>query len=344
MRRVAVAGAGRIGEVHLRTLARHPDVGEVLLHDPDVPRAEALAAAPGAGGRIRLAGSAEALFAEGVDAVVIASPTPTHAELLERAIQACLPVFCEKPVAVDLAETRRLAELARRTGARVQVGFHYRFDPALRDMAARLPTGGPGPFLRIHSTTGFEPSADYLAGAGGIIADKLVHELDLLRWLTGSEVASIAALAPRPTSATGFGGEPLTVGLLLELAHGGLAAVWGAYRSAAGFDLVVEAEVPTEVLVVGNRRAPSEAVAPLPPSSVTDFRERFAEAYEAELEAFLDFAAGDGPSPCDLDEAVRTQRVVETAQVALARREIVVVDDDGGAGGGSDSSPRRWRS
>jgi myo-inositol 2-dehydrogenase/D-chiro-inositol 1-dehydrogenase len=275
---VAVAGAGRIGEVHIRTLTTCPDVGEVLLYDPDGVRAEGMA-----------------------------------------------------------------AELARRAGAQVQVGFHYRFDPALEGLAARLPAGGAGPFLRIHSTTGFEPSAEYLAGAGGIVADKLVHELDLVRWLTGCEVAAVTAVAARPAWATGPGVEPLTVGLLLQLARGGLAAVWGAYRSAAGFDLVVEVETPTEVLVVGNRRVPSETVAALGPSSVTDFRDRFAEAYTAELHAFLAFAAGGGPSPCDLDEVVRTQCVVEAAEAALAQGKVVVVEDVGGAGGASGPSPGRWR-
>ncbi|MFW3171778.1 Gfo/Idh/MocA family oxidoreductase [Geodermatophilus sp. CPCC 206100] len=310
--RVGVAGAGRIGEVHVRSLAGLAAVGEVVLFDPDPDRVAALAAAHGA---VPVA-SVDALFAAGLDALVIASPAPTHADLLERALAAGLPTFCEKPVAADVAETERLAGLARDSGCPVQVGFHYRFDPALRALASAAPERLA---LRVHSTTEFAPSAEYLAGAGGIVADKLVHELDMVRWMTGSEVAAVAAMGPGP--------DPLSAALVLHLSDGTLATVWGAYRSAAGFDLVVEAETPTRVLVVGNRRQPDEDVAVLAPSTVTDFRDRFAAAYVAEMAAFVDLAVRGGPNPCSLDEAVRTQRLVSAVQGALARREVVVVED-----------------
>jgi myo-inositol 2-dehydrogenase/D-chiro-inositol 1-dehydrogenase len=262
------------------------------------------------------------LFAQ-VDALVIASPTTTHVELLDRAMDAGLPVFCEKPVAAELAQVEALAERSRRTNCPVQVGFHYRFDPALRQLAARA-AGEEPQFVRVHSTTEFAPSSEYLAGAGGLIADKLVHELDMVRWMTGSEVTSVAAL---PAVGAPPEAEAMTAAVVLQLADGGLASIWGGYRSVAGFDLVVEVETPRQVQVVGNRRPPGALPATVPPSEVVDFRDRFTAAYRAELDAFLALARGDGPNLCDLDEAVRTQRLVEAARTALDEGRLVRVVD-----------------
>ena len=315
--RIGLAGAGRIGEVHLRTLAGHRAVSHVQLYDPDRARAEALADAHGA----RAVASVEQLV-EGIDGLVIASPTPTHVPLLETALSAGLPTFCEKPVAAELPDVERLAERSAQTGCPVQVGFHYRFDPALLDLEARSADYAGPRLLRVHSTTEFAPSAEYLAGAGGLIADKLVHELDMIRWLTRSEVTRVAAL---PAVGAPRDGETMTAAVSLELADGGLAAVWGGYRSVAGFDLAVELETPEAVWVVGNRRPVGERSESVPPSTVADFRDRFADAYHAELDAFLALARGAGPNRCDLREAVRTHYLVAAARTALVEGRVVAV-------------------
>jgi myo-inositol 2-dehydrogenase / D-chiro-inositol 1-dehydrogenase len=319
--RVGLAGAGRIGEVHLGTLANHPAVAEVRLYDPDLQRCRALAQQHGA----RASASVNELL-DGIDALVIASPTPTHVELLDGALERGLPSFCEKPVAEQLADVEELSERATRIGCPVQVGFHYRFDPALRDLAARSTGTGPR-MLRVHSTTEFAPSADYLARAGGLVADKLVHELDMVRWLTGSEVVRVAAVPARGTGDGPASGAAMTAALTLELDDGGLASVWGGYRSVAGFDLSVEVETAEEVWVVGNRRQVSDAPQTVQPSAVADFRDRFVDAYRAELDAFLALAAGNGSNPCDLSEAVRTQRLVAAAQLALTEGRMVSLVD-----------------
>jgi myo-inositol 2-dehydrogenase/D-chiro-inositol 1-dehydrogenase len=244
-------------------------------------------------------------------------------------MDAGLSVFCEKPVAAEPAEVQALAERSRTSGCPVQVGFHYRFDPALRNLADRSAASSGPRLLRVHSTTEFAPSAEYLAGAGGLIADKLVHELDMVRWLTGSEVTRVAALpavgAPRDA-------ETMTAAVTLELADGGLAAVWGGYRSVAGFDLAVEVETPEIVMVVGNRRPVGETSEQVPPSLVVDFRQRFVDAYRAELDAFLALARGVGPNRCDLQEAVRTGLLVEAARTALEEGRVVDVSGQPAAG------------
>jgi myo-inositol 2-dehydrogenase/D-chiro-inositol 1-dehydrogenase len=264
---------------------------------------------------------------EEAEALVIASPTPTHVGLLRLAMSAGVPVFCEKPVASALSEVEELAALARQTSSPVQIGFHYRFDPALRDLLDRLrPVSGPR-YLRVHSTTEFAPSQGYLAAAGGLVADKLIHELDMIRWMSGSEVVRVAALPGRDSA---DGSEPMTAALTMELADGGLATVWGGYRSVAGFDLTVEVETPEVVLVAGNRRVVSQESRTVPPSTVTDFRDRFAEAYQAEIQAFIEVARGGMESPCTMDEALRTHRLVSFTQAALRAGRVVDATGDAG--------------
>jgi myo-inositol 2-dehydrogenase/D-chiro-inositol 1-dehydrogenase len=224
-------------------------------------------------------------------------------------------------VAAELSTIQQLAGRAEQCSIGVQVGFHYRFDPMLQALSDRVRTSGGQRWMRVHSTTEFAPPEDYLASAGGLIADKLIHELYLVRWFTGAEVTTIAVLGARLAD-EGASGEPMAAGLLLQISDGGVASIWGGYRSMAGFDLTVEVETSEAVLVIGNRRPVTDDVAMVPPSGTVDFRERFAEAYKMELQAFLEFVQGRRANPCDLQEAVRTQAVVAAAQTAL-RDELV---------------------
>lgn len=318
--RVGLAGAGRVGEVHLRSLCGNAAVSQVLLHDANRAHAEALAEEHG----VDVAASLDAILST-ADALVVASPTETHADILDRALDRGLPTFCEKPVSTSLLEIKALAVRAGQTQTDVQVGFHYRFDPALRALASGLSTADGPHQVRVHSTTEFAPSQEYLTGAGGLVLDKLIHELDMVRWLTGSEVTHVSALT---FSDSRQGSEPMTASLTLQLTEGGLAAIWGSYRSPAGFDLTVEVESTDAVQVVGSRRPITEMPSQVSPSTITDFRDRFAMAYELEIAAFLDLARGMGENPCDLEEAVRTHQVVEAVRAALQTGTVVAVEDE----------------
>ncbi|MDQ6527369.1 Gfo/Idh/MocA family oxidoreductase [Nocardioides sp. LHD-245] len=312
--RVGLAGAGRIGEVHFASLLRDPRCGTVKVHDLDVSRAtELTVTAPDA--RASVARSTVELF-DDIDALVIASPTPTHLPLLREAISRGVPTFCEKPVAMASADVERVAAEAAAGGVAVQVGFHYRFDPALQELAAEGWAGGRK-MLRILSTTAFAPTAEYLAGAGGLIADKLIHELDLVRWMTGSQPRSVCALTADE--------EAMTAALVVTFEDGGIATIWGGYESVAGFDLTVEKEDASGARVIGNRRPLSNKPLEVPVSTVTDFRERFMDAYAIEIAAFLDVVAGERENPCSLDEAVATQRLVDACAESLITAQVVPV-------------------
>jgi myo-inositol 2-dehydrogenase/D-chiro-inositol 1-dehydrogenase len=141
--RIGLIGAGRIGAFHAGTLQAHPDVGELLVADADPDRARQVAAA--VSGR---AVPVDQLFAVRPDALVIASATAAHAGLIARAAQAGLPVFCEKPIALDLAGTVAALDAAEAAGAVLQIGFQRRFDPGYAAARQAVTAGRLG---RLHT-------------------------------------------------------------------------------------------------------------------------------------------------------------------------------------------------
>src|SRR4051794_37974090 len=219
--RIALFGAGRIGQLHGRLLAAQPDVAEVIVNDVDADRARATAEA--IGGRA-VASVDEALAA--AEAVVIAASTNVHAELVSRAIDARLPIFVEKPLAFDLAETARVVEKAEAAAATVQVGFQRRFDPGFAE-ARRLVTGGEiGTVYLVRLIAhDHEPPPDaYIPVSGGLFADSSIHDFDALRWVTGQEVSEVYATG----SVRGFPvfarhNDVDTAGVILTLADGTIA-------------------------------------------------------------------------------------------------------------------------
>src|SRR5439155_10954223 len=162
---VGVAGVGRIGVFHARTLQALNGVS-VTIADLDPDRAAQVAAELGVGA----AATAEALFDSGLDAVVIATPTPAHAPLLGLAARAGLPTFCEKPVALELSELYAVLEEVARAGILVQVGFQRRFDAGYRAARDAVAAGALGNLLVIRAATHdpSPPAEEYIAASGGI--------------------------------------------------------------------------------------------------------------------------------------------------------------------------------
>jgi myo-inositol 2-dehydrogenase/D-chiro-inositol 1-dehydrogenase len=181
--RIGIAGVGRIGALHAATLAGAGH--ELLLADLDAARAAQVAAGltgpGGAPATARVVAGAAELFVAGVDALVVASATDTHAGLLRRALVEGVPVFCEKPVSPALGETIELAELERATGTFAQIGFQRRFDAGYRRARAAVESGELGAVHSVRAATldNAPPPASYIAASGGIFADCCIHDFDV---------------------------------------------------------------------------------------------------------------------------------------------------------------------
>lgn len=317
--RIGLAGAGRIGVSHAGVLASAPGVDALIVTDVDRSRASQVADRLGAS----VADSPDELLRSGVDALVIATPTSTHAELILAGVDAGVPVFCEKPVALDLPATLRVAEAVRDRDALVQIGFQRRFDAGYAAARAAVADGTLGTVHRVHAITADPepPAAAYIPTSGGIFRDCHIHDFDIIRWVTGQEVVAVTAIgANLGASFFAESDDVDTSAALLELSGGSLATLQGSRYNGAGYDVRMEVAGTAGTWAVGmDPRVPlrtSEGGLVGAPASWPNFWERFAPAYAAELAAFLAAVRDGGPSPCPVADAVAALQIAEAADAS----------------------------
>lgn len=318
--RVGLLGAGRIGAWHARFLGGHPLVDDLLIGDADRRRAEALAGPLGA-----RADTPDAVLGAGLDAVVIATPTATHADLLVRACDAGVPAFCEKPVAPDLRTTLEVRDRAAKTGVPVHIGFQRRFDAGYVAARHAVLDGRLGDLHRVHLVTAdpAPPGADYVRSSGGIFRDCHIHDFDILRWVTGREVESVTAVgANRGDAYFAAAGDVDTSAAVLVMDDATIATMQGSRYNGAGYDVRMELSGTAGTWVVGlDERAALRSAEPgvdWPSGDAwTDFWERFEPAYASEIGTFLEMAKGRVASPCTVDEALEAFLVAEAATRSL---------------------------
>ena len=215
---LAIVGAGRMGITHVEALRDEPSVRVNAIVDPsEAARANALRAAPGAAA---FAGLDEALAGGGIEAVLIAAPSPLHLALVEACAARGLPILCEKPCGTTAAEARSAAAAAEAAGCVLQIGYWRRFAPGLRALRERILAGEMGELTLVscYQWDAGPPTPDFRASSGGVAVDMGVHELDQLRWLTGQELGTFTVAAQAPV---GDGPEGLQ---LLGSLSGGTAA------------------------------------------------------------------------------------------------------------------------
>ena len=312
---VAVLGAGRMGQTHIRSLAGIPTARVVVVADPDPAAAER--------GRVvaqalrAVSDPIEAIHDPDVEAVVIVTPTSTHASLIEEAVTAGKAVWSEKPIALDLAETERVVDLVNRTGVPVQLGFMRRFDPGYLAAKERIESGALGRLetFRALSRDTYPPSLEFLKTSGGLFLDMAVHDLDLARFLVG-EVDEVEAWGGVLIDERFAQADDIdTAVTLLRFHNGALGTVETSRRSAWGYDIRTEVagsagkvvvEAPQKTPMTFSRSFGFEA------DHFENFPDRFEVAFRRELEAFFEaLATGRTPTP-------GPAQALETLRLALA--------------------------
>lgn len=271
---VGIIGAGLMGSIHARLLRDSvPGARVAAVCDTDQRRAEAAAA--DAEAFVAYVDGFDLIEGPNIDAVVIASPVPTHEALVLACIEAGLPVLCEKPLTATADAARRIVE-ADRGHDLVTVGFMRRHDPAYARLKTQLDAGTIGRPLLAHCAHR-NPSVHALFDSAMIITDSVVHEADIVRWLLGEEIVSVDVRTPRSTSRAREGLlDPQLI--LFTTESGALVTVEAFVTAGYGYDIRCE--------VVGE-----DGTLALPLAVATGFEERFADAYRHELIAWL---AGDG--------------------------------------------------
>jgi myo-inositol 2-dehydrogenase/D-chiro-inositol 1-dehydrogenase len=305
--RIGVIGAGRIGAFHVRTLLSLSGIASVTVCEADAARAAGLAAELG----VPVAATPEDLIDGGLDAVVIATPTPAHAPMIRLVAEAGLPAFCEKPVALDLATIDALIDDVEHAGTLVQIGFQRRFDAGYAAARAEIAGGSLGRLLvaRLATHDPVPPAEAYIAGSGGIFRDLHIHDFDVLRFVTGEEIVEVYADgAVRETPWFADHDDVDVAVAVLKLSGGALAILSGTRHDALGYDVRLEAFGTRDSVAVGmDARSPIRSLEPGVPHpgvpAYGDFMQRFQPAYEAELAAFVATVIEGGPSACTLHEA-----------------------------------------
>jgi myo-inositol 2-dehydrogenase/D-chiro-inositol 1-dehydrogenase len=338
--RIGVVGLGRIGRLHADLLQRQVAGARVTrvfdVHGPSAALTAAELDVPVA------ASAADLIAADDVDAVAICTSTDTHVELIVAAAEAGKAIFCEKPVSLDLAAVDRALDAVAAGGRPFQIGFNRRFDPAHAAVAAAVADGTVGEphLVRITSRDPAPPPLEYVRTSGGIFLDMSIHDFDMARFVTGSEVVTVTAhgtLRIRPEFAEA--GDVDTAVITLEHADSCLTTIDNSRQAPYGYDQRVEVHGSLGMAASENPYAHSALVrtaagtesAPLP----FFFLQRYVPAYLAQWEAFVRACHHGDASPGLADaraplviglaagRSLRERRPVDVAEIQAELEAVV---------------------
>jgi myo-inositol 2-dehydrogenase/D-chiro-inositol 1-dehydrogenase len=328
--RFAVLGAGRIGLVHARAIAATDGARLVSVADPVAAAADAVASAYGCD--IRSIDQIE--VANDIDAVVICTPTDTHADLIERFARAGKAVFCEKPIDLNIARVKACLAVVKETGATLMVGFNRRFDPDFGAMKAAIDAGriGKVEMVTITSRDPGAPPYDYITRSGGIFRDMTIHDFDMARWLLGEEVETVmAAASVLVDPKIGELGDYDSVNVILRTASGRQAVITNSRRASYGYDQRIEVHGEKGAVSAANtheariRIATSEGFAE--PPLLNFFMTRYTQAYANEIAVFVDAVNGGKTPPATGEDGLRALALADAALKSVAEGRAVAVSD-----------------
>jgi myo-inositol 2-dehydrogenase / D-chiro-inositol 1-dehydrogenase len=325
---IALLGAGRIGQVHARSIRANPDCKLVAVADVATDAASKLAAQHGA----EVRSVSEILADSRIDAVLIATSTDTHADLLERATQAGKAVLCEKPVDLTLERALKCQARVNETGKPVMIGFNRRFDPNFAALKAAFDAGdvGRAELLAITSFDPAPPPVSYIKGSGGLFRDMTIHDFDIACWIMGGAPAKVAAAGSSIVDPEiGSTGDVDTAVVTLTWADGRIAVIKNSRRAGYGYDQRIEllgsggllaAKNELENTVESITSAGTRSAKP-----VYFFLERYMRAYEAEWTAFIEAIKKGTRMPVTVADGVAALACAEAATHSARTGETVAI-------------------
>ncbi len=329
MLRVALLGAGRIGQVHARSIVENPDTELAWVCDPAEDAASTLA---GKYGTQASPEPGDAIADPSVDAVLIASATPTHVDLMRASVLAGKKVLCEKPIDLDLGRIDSVWKDIKDRAPFVMIGFNRRFDPSFREVHERVEAGEIGPLrtLRVTSRDPEPPPGAYLAISGGMFRDMTVHDFDMARFFLG-QVVEVSAVASHNDDPVFVEAEDHAQAMItLKSADHVLCDIINSRSCAYGYDQRLEAFGDRGSLEAGNMTATtvrassatqSEAAGPV----VNFFLERYMPAYKAELAEFVAAIKEDREPAVGFADGRAALVLAEAADESVATGKVVTV-------------------
>ena len=327
---IGLLGAGRIGRTHAGAVRFVEGARLVAVSDAMPEAASSLAAAHNAEVR-----ETDAIIAaDDIDAVLICTPTDTHADLIEAAARAGKAIFCEKPIALDVERTRACLDVVEQAGARLMIGFNRRFDPHYRAVRKAIDDGivGDVELVQIISRDPAAPPIDYIRRSGGLFKDMTIHDLDEARWMLGEEIATVSAHGSVLTdTAIGEAGDIDTCAVTLETASGRIATITNSRRATYGYDQRLEVHGSRGVARANNPQ-------PLEVEMGNDhgigrsplhhfFMTRYAEAYAVEIAAFVRGIEEKTPASPTGRDGLLALVLAEAAGMSMREGRRVRVDE-----------------
>ncbi len=320
MLKVGLLGAGRIAVVHATAISSHPGSTLVAVSDINSAAAEKIAAQYGAEARA----TDTILNDSAIDAVLIATSTDTHSDLIERATAAGKAVLCEKPVDLSLARAQACQKAVAATGRPVMIGFNRRFDPNFSTLKRAVDAGeiGKAELLSITSFDPAPPPVAYIKVSGGLFRDMMIHDFDMANFIMGAAPVTVTAVGSSIVDPEiGGAGDVDTAVVTLTYADGRIAVVKNSRRAVYGYDQRVELLGSEGLLQAQNMlentvvKSTTQGVTGAKPTYF--FLERYMPAYAAEWAAFVDAVNGDKALPVTLDDGVAALAMAEAATLSV---------------------------
>lgn len=329
--KVAVLGLGRIGRIHAKNLQdAFPNLQVQVVTSSESGRAFAKKHQfPEV-----LDDFQNALEDPAVKAVVICSPSDTHARYIKASARAGKAIFCEKPLDLSLAVIREIGAVIEATGVPLMLAFNKRFDPHLRALKDALKAGkiGAPHILRITSRDPAPPPISYIRSSGGIYLDMIIHDFDTARFLLESEVTSVFSRASvQVDPAIGEAGDVDTCVTVLTFENGAMATIDNSRQAAYGYDQRVEilgakGMVQMQNIPLNTHLVYTEEGARQPPY-LDFFLERYAAAYVGEMKAFIEALQDGSPMPVGVEDGFRSTAIAIAAKRSLEENRLVYLRD-----------------
>jgi myo-inositol 2-dehydrogenase/D-chiro-inositol 1-dehydrogenase len=322
-------GAGFIGSIHGANIAAHPRAELAYVYDVYTEAAAKLAARFGA----KVASSPAEIWASDVDAVLIASSTNTHADLLSAAMKTNKAVYCEKPIDLDINRVKAVVQEAHQANVPILIGFSRRFDHNHQGVRAAVQNGEIGQVELMHLTTRGPqpPPISYVKVSGGQFRDQTIHMFDLVRWITAADPVEVyAAGAVLIDPVIGEAGDIDTSMLILRLPNGALCHIDNSRRSAYGYDERIE--VFGSKGMVQSRRKPTREVSLYSGTKIISdglhpgWFERMEPSFGLALDALIRAVEGETSEYPNLLDGLQAQMIAEAAVESLRTNRPVKIN------------------
>ena len=328
--RFALLGAGRIGQVHARAVGSNARATLVAVADAFEDAASALVA--DFGGEVRSIDTIAA--SDDIDAVLICTPTNTHADLIEKFARAGKAIFCEKPVDLDIERVKACLQVVEDNNATLMVGFNRRFDPHFVALKEAINAGKIGEIemINITSRDPGAPPPEYIKVSGGIFKDMSIHDFDMARFLLGKEIATVMASASVLVDPEiGKLGDYDSASIILTTACGKQCAISNSRRATYGYDQRVEVHGSLGLISAENQRPVSIELANADgytrPPLHDFFMTRYLAAYAAEINSFIERLSKGSPASPGGEDGLASLVIAEAALKSVKEGRAIWLDD-----------------